>query len=149
MSETFPAIGRLMAVDVGRVRVGLAICDAARTLASPYETYTRRSTEKDAAHFLKLCQTEVVAGWVVGLPIHVNGTEGEKARESREYGAWLQQISSRPVLFWDERFTTALAEELLWNAGLSHKQRKERRDALAAQFILHAYIEAGCPAAGS
>lgn len=137
--------GRLLGVDTGTVRVGLAVCDADRTLASPLETYTRKSPDKDAAFFARLCQQESIVGIVVGLPVHMNGDEGVKAKEARAYGAWLTGVTGLPVVYHDERCTTAAAEELLWAAGLTHKQRKERRDKLAAMLILQAYLDAGCP----
>ena len=134
--------GRLIGVDVGTVRVGLAVCDADRRMASPLETYTRKSAEKDANFFTHLVRQESAVGFVVGLAINMNGTEGPKAKECREYGAWLTAITGLPVAFHDERCTTAAAEDMLWAAGLSHKKRKERRDKLAATLILQAYLDA-------
>lgn len=141
----WPRTGRLMGVDVGTVRVGLAVCDVDRTISSPLDTYTRRSAGQDAEHYRKLVRTEGVVGFVVGLPIHMDGREGTKAKESRVYGAWLTEQTGLPVVYWDERFTTALAEDALWDAGLSHKKRRSRRDRVAAQMILQNYLEAGCP----
>lgn len=138
--------GRLLGVDFGTVRVGLAICDAERRIASPLTTYQRRDEARDSAYFRQLVAQEQVIGLVVGLPVHTNGTEGEKAKQARAYGAWLHQVTQLPIVFHDERFTTAFAESALWNAGLTHKQRKERRDRVAAQLLLQAYLEAGCPA---
>lgn len=139
------SIGRLVGVDTGTVRVGLAVCDADRKLASPLETYTRKSPEKDAAFFVRLVQEQQAVGFVVGLPVHMNGDEGVKAKEARAYGAWLTAVTGLPAAFHDERCTTAAAEEMLWDAGLSHKKRKERRDKLAAMLILQAYLDAGYP----
>lgn len=140
-----PSSGRLIGVDVGTVRVGLAVCDSDRKISSPHETYTRRSPQQDAAYFANLAEAESAAGFVVGLPIHIDGREGTKAIECRRYGAWLTAVTGLPAVFWDERFTTALAEDALWGAGLSHKKRKSRRDRVAAQMILQNYLDAGCP----
>lgn len=137
--------GRLLGVDYGSVRVGLAISDADRIIASPLTTYERRSDDLDAAYFRDVIQEERIVGCVVGLPVHLNGREGTKATEARKYGAWLQQICALPVIFADERFTTVEAEGALWNAGLTHKQRKGRRDRVAAQIMLQTYLDAGCP----
>jgi putative Holliday junction resolvase len=136
---------RLLGVDYGSVRVGLAVSDPDRILASPLATYTRRDAETDARYFRELVTAERVGGLVVGLPIHTNGREGVKAQEARAYGAWLKEVTGLPVVFYDERFTTVQAESALWNAGLTHKRRKERRDCVAAQMLLQAYLEAGCP----
>jgi putative holliday junction resolvase len=137
--------GRLLGVDFGTVRVGLAVCDADRRIASPLETYRRHSPEKDGAFFLKVVAQERIVGLVVGLPIHNDGREGVKAKEARQFGDWLQEITKLPVAYYDERFTTVEAEDALWSAGLTHKQRKERRDRVAAQMMLQGFLEAGCP----
>jgi putative Holliday junction resolvase len=136
---------RLLAVDFGSVRIGLAISDPDRKLAFPLEVRRRKGSETDAAFFRALVAREDVAGLVVGLPVHLNGHEGSKAREARAFGAWLATQTGLPVVFYDERFTTVEAENALWEAGLTHKRRKERRDKVAAQMLLRAYLDAGCP----
>jgi len=133
--------GRLLGVDFGTVRVGLAVSDPDRIIASPLATYTRRDAETDAAYFRQVVAAEQVVGLVVGLPMHTDGREGVKAQEAREYGAWLGQVTGLPVEFADERFTTVFAESALWGAGLTHKRRKDRRDMVAAQMLLQAHID--------
>lgn len=137
--------GKLLGIDTGRVRIGLAITDPDRKLAFPLETYTRRSLERDAVYFRELVQEEGVVGFVVGLPVHTDGREGPMAGEARSFGAWLTAATGLQVAYWDERFTTVEAESALWQAGLTHKQRRARRDRVAAQMLLRAYLEAGCP----
>jgi putative Holliday junction resolvase len=139
--------GRLLGVDYGQVRVGLAVSDPDRKIAFPLDTYTRRKPEQDAAYFRTLAAEESVVGLVVGLPVHLDGREGQKAAEVRAFGTWLAGVTGLPVVYWDERFTTVEAESALWSAGLTHKQRKARRDRVAAQILLQAYLDAGCPAA--
>jgi putative Holliday junction resolvase len=136
---------RLLGIDYGSVRIGLSICDRDRKIASPLETYQRRSPELDAKHFLDVIQEEQIGGLVLGLPIHNNGQEGQKAREVREFGKWLQEVTGLIPIYWDERFTTVEAENALWSAGLTHKQRKQRRDKVAAQLLLQGYLDSGCP----
>jgi putative Holliday junction resolvase len=133
-------------VDYGTVRVGLAITDPDRKIAFPLTTYTRRGKDADAAWFCDLVADEGVSGLVVGLPVHTSGREGQKAGEARAYGAWLAEVTGLAAVFFDERFTTVMAESALWDAGLTHKQRKARRDRVAAQMLLDAYLTAGCPA---
>jgi putative pre-16S rRNA nuclease len=133
--------GRLLGVDYGTVRVGLAISDPDRMIASPLATYTRCSPGIDAAYFRQVVAAEQVIELVVGLPMHTDGREGVKAKEARGYGAWLGEVTGLPVVFGDERFTTVHAESALWNAGLTHKRRKDRRDRVAAQMLLQAYID--------
>ena len=137
------AKGRLLGIDFGTVRVGLAVSDPDRLIASPFETYVRKDAKADAAYFQRVVAAEKVVGLVVGLPLHTGGEEGIKAREAREYGAWLAEATGLPVVFWDERCTTAAAEDALWSAGLSHKKRKDRRDRVAAQLILQGFLENG------
>ena len=146
MIATAPSPGRLLGVDTGTVRVGLAVCDRDRIIASPLEIRERQGTEKDAAYFKVLVAREQVVGLVVGLPLHTSGREGVKAQEARAYGAWLMAVTGLPAIYADERFTTAFAESALWAAGLTHKKRKQRRDAVAAQMMLQAFIDGGCPA---
>jgi putative Holliday junction resolvase len=148
-SSSLPRGGTLLAFDYGTVRVGLAVSDPDRILASPLETYTRRSEPADAAYFAKIAAEYRAVALVVGLPLHADGRESDKSREARAFGAWLAGVTGLPVVFWDERFTTALAEDALLGAKLTHKRRRERRDRVAAQMILQAYIEAGCPPEGT
>lgn len=136
---------RLLGVDYGSVRVGLAVSDAERRFASPLFTYTQRSREYDAEFFCSLVEAEEIGAIVVGLPIHCDGREGSGVAASRFFGKWLAETTGLPVTFWDERFSTVEAESALWQAGLTHKKRKARRDRVAAQILLQAYLDAGCP----
>jgi putative Holliday junction resolvase len=138
-------LGRILAIDPGKVRIGLAICDADRTIASPYDQYIRRDEVQDAKFFKTLVAEEKVGALLVGLPVHMSGDEGPEARKAREFGKKLETWTGLPVNFWDERYTSRFAESILWDAGLTHKKRKERRDQLAAQILLSSYLEAGCP----
>lgn len=136
---------RLLGVDYGSVRIGLAVSDPERRLASPLAVYERRGREGEAEYFRTLTTAEEVGALVVGLPVHLDGREGPKAAEARAFGAWLAETTGLPVVFWDERFSTVEAESALWQAGLTHKKRKVRRDRVAAQILLQAYLDAGCP----
>lgn len=133
--------GRIAAVDYGTVRIGIAITDPARTLASPYENYTRRGQQADLRYFQRLAKEESVTQFVVGLPVHLDGRESEKSAEARRFAQWLQEATGVPVILFDERFTSAHAEDLLLEAGLTKKRRKQRLDMLAAQILLSAYLE--------
>ena len=133
--------GRVLGIDTGAKRVGLAISDPDRIIASPLTTLERQSTERDAQFFRDVIAREQVVLLVVGLPMHTDGREGIKAQEARAYGAWLADITGLPVEYADERFTTVHAESALWDAGLTHRRRKERRDRVAAQIMLQAYLD--------
>jgi putative Holliday junction resolvase len=137
---------KLLGVDYGTVRVGLAVTDPERKFAFPLTTYRRGNRDQDADFFRDLIEREEIGGLVVGLPVHTDGREGQKAAEARAFGLWLGETTGLPVVYFDERFTTAQAESALWEAGLTHRRRKERRDRVAAQILLQTYLDAGCPA---
>ena len=139
------AATRLLGVDYGDVRVGLAASDPDRKIAFPLATYERQGRERDAEYFRALVGEEQVGALVVGLPVHLDGREGQKAGEARAFGKWLGEVTGLPVVFWDERFTSVEAEGYLLSAGLTNKRRKERRDRVAAQILLQTYLDAGCP----
>ncbi len=139
--STFPARGRLVGIDHGSVRIGIAISNIDQTIASPYENYTRRDELQNARYFKKLVEDERVAGFVVGLPVHLDGGESEQSTAARKFGDWLTQTTSVPVCYFDERFTSSQAEQILGDAQLTRKQRKKRLDMLAAQIILSAFLE--------
>lgn len=136
-----PSPGRIAGIDYGTVRIGIAVTDPGRSMASPLESYTRRNTEQDSQRFQRLAKEEGITLWVVGLPVHLDGHESQKSREARRFGEWLGQVTRVPVEFFDERFTTSEARELLGEAGLTSKRRKQRVDMLAAQIMLTAYLE--------
>ncbi|PQO28184.1 Holliday junction resolvase RuvX [Blastopirellula marina] len=144
MSNQLPSIpekGRIAAIDYGTVRIGVAITDPDRILCSPLENYNRRSLSKDAQYFRELAELERVVLFVVGLPVHLSGDESQKSHEARQFGKWLFETTSVPVTFYDERFTTSMAKDLLQEAGLTKKRRKARLDMLSAQILLTAFLE--------
>jgi putative Holliday junction resolvase len=136
-----PSAGSLLGLDYGTRRIGLAISTPEQNLASPLENYTLRSDALDAKFLREVVADYRIVGLVVGLPVHMSGDEGEKAAEARAFAAWVSEVTGLPVAFWDERCTTAAAEDLLREAGLSRQQRKARLDKLAAQIMLQAYLD--------
>jgi putative holliday junction resolvase len=135
------AAGRVAGIDYGTVRIGIAISNPERTIASPLENYTRRGLEQDAQRFRRLVSEERIALLVVGLPIHLDGGESQKSQEARAFGKWLGETTGVAVEFFDERFTSHDAEEYLLAADMTRKRRKKRLDMLAAQIMLTAYLE--------
>lgn len=134
---------RVAGIDFGTVRVGIAIADRSVGIASPHETYQRQTPEVDAKYFRRLAQQEELTLFVVGLPVHLSGEESQKSHEARQFGKWLTETTELPVEYFDERYTSAIAEEMLQGANLTKKRRKARIDALAAQIMLTSYLEAG------
>jgi putative Holliday junction resolvase len=131
----------LAGIDYGQVRIGVAVCDAERRLASPLETYSRRNPELDAEYFRRLVADDQIEGFVVGLPVHASADESAKSREARQFGQWLAATTGKPVCYLDERYTTVEADHLLAAAAVRGKRRKQRRDMLAAQILLSCYLE--------
>ena len=140
-ASPFPAEGRVAGVDYGHVRIGIAISDPDRKIASPLETYVRCGRVADAERFRRLAAEEHVTAFVVGLPVHASGEESAKSAEARKFGQWLSEVTGRPVCFFDERYTSVHADRILDDAELRGRKRKKRRDALAAQIILAAFLE--------
>ena len=134
---------RIAGIDFGTVRIGVATADTEVGIAGPYENYTRRTAALDAGYFAALAKDERIARFVVGLPVHLHGGESQKSTEARAFGKWLNEVTGVPVEFFDERFTTSEADEVLNAAKLTKKQRQARRDQLAAQIMLTAYLESG------
>ena len=144
MTGTLPAAGRLGGVDYGRRRIGVAVCDARRILASPLcVRETTGDHAADAAFFRALVAEEDVVGFVVGLPVHADGRASDMSREAEKFGAWLGRVTGLPVAFHDERYTSREAAGMLSGVGLSRGRKKERADAVAAQVILASWLERG------
>jgi putative holliday junction resolvase len=135
--------GRIAGIDYGTVRIGIATADLEVGIASPYETYTRRSLALDAEYFRRLAKEERLVRFVVGLPVHLSGHDSQKSQEARTFGAWLAELTQVPVEYFDERYTSLEAEAILGQANFTKKRRKARIDQLAAQIMLTAYLEAG------
>ena len=141
--------GRVAGVDYGRKRIGVAICDAHRILSSPLcVRQTTGDAKADAAFFRKLVADEGIVGFVVGLPIHADGTDSRMSVEVERFGAWLTAQTGLPVVFHDERYSSREATGLLAGSGLTRGRKKERTDAIAAQVVLSSWLEAQAHATG-
>src|SRR5688572_22956632 len=113
----FPSTGRLMGIDAGERRVGVAVTDEFRMIASPVTTVVRSKSE--IGEFRELAARYGVGGIVAGLPRGMSGREGQQAGDAREYAESLAEQLELPLRFWDERLTTAMAERSLIEAGRS------------------------------
>ena len=134
---------RIAGIDYGTVRIGIATADTEVGIAGPYANYTRRSLPLDAQYFAALTKEEQIGRFVVGLPVHLHGGESQKSTEARTFGLWLNEVTGVEVQYFDERFTTSEADQVLGAAKLTKKKRQARRDQLAAQIMLTAYLESG------
>lgn len=132
-----------MALDVGRVRIGVAISDEDRTLARPHGVLNRRGRAKDLPAIETLCREQSVSTVVVGLPLRLDGTMTAMAEEIDRFGKRLREVlpSTIEVVTWDESMTTREAEDLLRERGLRGSGRRKVVDQVAAAFILESWLE--------
>ena len=138
-----PSSGRLIAVDWGDVRIGLALSDEAQVLATPLETLVRRAGKRfPMLRFLELAEEHRPVGVVVGLPLTGEGKEEGSAVAAREMAQAISRRSALPVELWDERMTTARALATIREQGGSTRGRREDVDALAAAVLLQHFMEA-------
>jgi putative Holliday junction resolvase len=141
-SAKIPRSGRILAIDPGAKRIGLAMSDPTQTIAQPLATLSRRAGKrfpmKDLKTFLNDLQP---LGIVVGLPIAPDGSEDERAAAARDLGSTLVAKTQLPVEYWDERFTTARALAAVQELGGRVRGRKEEVDSLAATVLLQAFLD--------
>ncbi len=139
--DELPAVGRLAAIDYGRRRMGIAICDRERILASPHLVRQPGKNQLGEASFFRtLVAEEDLVGFVVGLPLHADGRESDMSRETRRFAIWLATTTGLPVALQDERYTSAAAAGRLSGVGLSRGSKKARSDAVAAQIMLETWL---------
>ena len=134
-------VGRLIGIDAGTKTFGLALSDVTRTIASPLETIIRRKFTLDMVRLFEIVSEHAIAGLVLGFPRNLDGTEGPRAQATRALARNLNKLSLLPVLLWDERLTTAIAERMLIDADQSRKRRAEVIDKLAATLILQSALD--------
>ncbi|WP_435016856.1 Holliday junction resolvase RuvX [Tundrisphaera sp. TA3] len=136
---------RILGLDYGTRRIGAAVSDPRRSIATPLEVYERRDIARDARHYQDLVKEHDIDRIVVGLPLHTGGGESSLAKQARIFGLWLTEQTRIPVVYQDERYSTVDADEVLRSAGFKVKDRKAKRDMLAARILLQNYLDAGCP----
>jgi putative Holliday junction resolvase len=133
-------MARVLGIDFGEKRLGLALSDESRTLASPLAVYERKDIQSDLRFLGDLIARYQIAEIVLGLPLNMDGSLGPKAQQALEFKRALEESLKLPVHTFDERLTTAEAERALLEANMSRRQRKAKRDALAAVLILQGYL---------
>lgn len=132
---------RIMSLDVGSRTIGVACSDALFLTAQGIETIRRTSLEADFNRIRELIASYEVEEIVVGMPKNMNGTKGDRAIKTEEFVAKLKEVVTVPIVFWDERLTTVMAERSLIEADVSRKKRKQVIDKMAAVVILQGYLE--------
>ncbi len=141
---------RVLALDVGSKTIGLALSDPEGLIASAWGVLERAGHKADAAQVAHRVSAQQVGLVVVGLPLELDGSEGHRVRLTRRFLDVLRATLDPSIALetWDERFSTAAAERTLLEADVSRRKRKQKIDAMAAQFILQGWLDAKRPAAG-
>lgn len=137
---TLPQGGRLIGMDVGTKTIGLALCDARWSIASPAHTITRGKFSKDKGLLATFITQQQVKGIVIGLPLNLDGTSSPRSQSSRAFAHNLADLGL-PVLLWDERWSTQAVTRTLLEADASRARRDELVDKLAASYILQGAID--------
>ena len=143
---TLPPNSRLMGLDLGSKTIGVATSDRTRTIATPVETIERRKFTLDAERLLALAARENIGLIVLGLPINMAGSEGPRCQSTRSFARNFGRLSRIPIVFWDERLSTAAVERMLIAADASRARREQVIDKLAAAWILQAALDSLRPA---
>ena len=140
-ANALPARGALMGLDLGTKTIGVAISDPGRSIASPLTTVARTKFKADAAALLKEAGRHAIAGLVIGLPLNMDGSEGPRVQATRAFARNLAALTDLPMLFWDERLSTAAVTRTLIEADTSRKRRGEVVDKMAAAYILQGLLD--------
>lgn len=140
-AAALPPYRALAGLDLGTKTIGVALSDTRRSVASPAETIKRTKFTADAEALFKLAATREVAGYVLGLPRNMDGSEGPRCQSTRAFARNLSRLTDAPITFWDERLSTVAVERTLLEADQSRKRRAEVVDKMAAAFILQGALD--------
>lgn len=132
---------RILSVDYGDVRVGLALSDVMQIIANPLPHYNAVSMRKTIDYVSKIAIDNDVKLIVVGLPINMDGTEGERASKTRSFATVLEKVSGKKVEFQDERLSSVQADKIMIQMDMRRDKRKQKIDSMSAQIILQNYLD--------
>ena len=132
---------RLLGLDVGSKTVGMALSDVTRSIATPFDTIRRTKFTADAKTIGEVIESNQVGALVIGLPLNLDGSEGPRAQSTRAFARHLAAYIGVPMMFWDERLSTAAVERHLIEADASRKRRAEVIDRMAAAYILQGALD--------
>ncbi len=134
-------MGRIICLDIGEKRIGIAVSDPLFITAQGIETYTRKSEEQDLEYLSQMIRRWDASRLLAGLPLNMNGTKGPQAQKVEEFTEALGQKANLRPEYWDERLTTKAAERILIEADMSRAKRKKVIDKMAAVQILQSFLE--------
>lgn len=140
-AEHFPPRGALIGLDLGTKTIGVAVSDPDRKLATGVETVARSKFTEDARRVLSLAAERAAVGFVLGLPINMDGSEGPRAQSTRAFARNFARLTEIPIALWDERLSTAAVERGLIEADMRRDRRAEVIDQHAAMFILQGALD--------
>ncbi len=141
--QQIPPRRAILGIDYGSKRMGLAVSDLSCTIASSYKILYRKNIETDLIELKKVIAEKEIGAIVMGLPLQMNGQEGEIALEVRKFAAILEESFNLPMLLWDERLSSSAVENfLIKEVDLSRKKRAKVLDASAASYILQGVLDA-------
>lgn len=132
---------RILALDVGDARIGIAYTDALELSVNPFESFKRKNTEEDYLHIAEIIKKLKVERVVIGLPLNMDGTEGDRVEKTKLFAESLKNYTDVPFDWQDERLTTVTAERLLIEQGMRREKRKDVIDKVAAMVILSSYLD--------
>jgi putative holliday junction resolvase len=136
-----PERGSLLGLDLGTKTIGVAVSDPDRKLAAPVFTIARARFASDAERLLELAAERRAVGFVLGLPLNMDGGEGPRAQATRAFARNLAKLTALPIALWDERLSTAAVERVLIEADASRRKRKAVIDQHAAAYILQGALD--------
>jgi putative Holliday junction resolvase len=136
-----PSNQPLLGLDLGTKTIGVAISDITRSIASPLLTIARKKFTTDAAALLEIIRTERAGLLILGLPLNMDGSEGPRAQSTRAFARNFAKLTDIPIIFWDERLSTAAVERAMIDANTSRARRGRNVDKLAAAWILQAALD--------
>ena len=132
---------KLLGLDIGKKTIGLALSDASLKIASPVKILYRKKFTPDMAHLLGFADSQNVGGLVLGWPVNMDGSPGPRCDSVRDFAHALMKIRDIPIVFQDERLSTQAVETAMLAADMTRAKRAERRDALAACWILQSFLD--------
>lgn len=141
VAGALPENGALIGLDLGTKTIGIAVSDPGRRIASPLLTIRRGKFSADADTLRQLVAEHRAAALVLGLPVNMDGSEGPRAQATRAFARNLASVIGLPVVFWDERLSTAAVTRTLLAADASRKRRREVVDKVAAAYILQGALD--------
>ncbi|TNB47066.1 Holliday junction resolvase RuvX [Martelella lutilitoris] len=141
LAETLPPHAAIAGLDLGTKTIGLAVSDLSRRFATPRPVIKRVKFTRDAETLLAFAEKEKIAGFVIGLPMNMDGSSGPRVQATRAFVRNMEALSALPFTFWDERLSTVAAERALLEMDVSRQKRAGRIDSAAASFILQGALD--------